>query len=1291
MEQQGETVSEGRLTPSEAAFCEGLQEGVYDLTVEMGDGVMLASLNDYPSEQFTEATWQIAIAAGEESLYRIELRHTAALSGSVMDAEGAQVTVKGGRMERAAAVEQGVFSMEGLYPDTYTVALSLPAGEYAGEGWQLTQTGEGVQAVMTAVLEGGQTTGLPALTRIYTNRISGTIVDEGGQALSGASIALLDEQGMLTAQVESDASGAWSFDHVLNGSYTVRVLLTGETAAADRLVRLERADVEDVQLTAARVGSLTVSAFRDANDNGNRGKYETYLPGVQVTLYLPGDPPTPVASGVTGEGEGGAVVFKGIPAGEYFIRTVVPDGYGYGEHRDGYRTLDNLMVSSIDGTQDSELFPVEAGDMRYIGVGALPLCTVSGAAWVDLNSNGVYEEDEPGLAGVEVSMIRQDGQTVQTVTDADGAYTFSKLRYGRYDLKAKLPTGKMFTIEGPRNSRRSVIHAESVSEASVKVALDPGDALTDQLIGVVESATISGTCFLDADYNGVYDADEAGLEGVKLTLLRANGTKVAETNSAADGSFTFSGLRGGTYGLKALLPDDGTIYTRVDGGALGNRFVDQRGSREQKLEDLTLEDFAELNIYVGAVRPGSVSGSVYFDDDFSGAKEASESAVNGLTVTLLSDAGAQMDQTVTDANGAYNFTDVMPGAYRVAMTALDGYAFTKLGEGNVIVNTGSGTGRSEAFRVELGGKVTGMDVGLILPGVVEGVVYADVNDNGTQDTDETGLLGAVVRLMEAETGEAFAATIDESGSFCFDAVMPGTYFLRYELPGHGVFCADTGLENDGSVGETRPFALASGDHMTAAPQGGLALADITGVAFDDANANGTRDAGESTLPGVTLRLARGEEEICNVVSDELGQFALTDLRPGDYQLTLTFPDDKVISRLNAVTLPIAPGLHEQTVPLKVNMGDQWLEQQLGAVRPASLSGRAWMDENGDGLYDPAEAYVAGESLTILDDATGETLADLMTDETGMFSMTLVPGSYTLIYELGEANIMPLPGDSSFIEEDGRLVAHVTVELGASVDDLLLGIVKLTQIGGQVWHDSGESVVPLQDAMVTLMNADGEAVIQTLTGEDGSYCFDHLEDGQYQLSVMLPEGHVVVTPDDERLTEGGLVSVMTDCRGREAASDVFTLRMGEDRTSMDIGSVLPGRLGDRVWLDENANGLQDLEEGGIPNILIELVRGEEVVASAATDQYGFYFFRDLYPGVYTLRVTYPADILTPTLHRLDFPAAASVLLETGESVPVSVPSDNRNYNADVGFQLVTPGVYPEGYGQGAQQDWTHIGW
>ena len=179
------------------------------------------------------------------------------------------------------------------------------------------------------------------------------------------------------------------------------------------------------------------------------------------------------------------------------------------------------------------------------------------------------------------------------------------------------------------------------------------------------------------------------------------------------------------------------------------------------------------------------------------------------------------------------------------------------------------------------------------------------------------------------------------------------------------------------------------------------------------------------------------------------------------------------------------------------------------------------------------------------------------------------------------------------------------------------------------------------------------------------------------------------PDDERL-DTGLISILEETDGRRGASGPILLKMGQDQLSLNIGSVLPGTIGDYCWLDENENGFQDGGEWGIPYVKVELRRNGRTVAETETDQYGLYFFREVYPAVYTLRVTAP-DEIRPTRKRTDIPLIVSSLNETEESVSetdtFSVASDSVDFNFDLGFRLRRSGIYPAGYGEQETMDWS----
>ena len=65
------------------------------------------------------------------------------------------------------------------------------------------------------------------------------------------------------------------------------------------------------------------------------------------------------------------------------------------------------------------------------------------------------------------------------------------------------------------------------------------------------------------------------------------------------------------------------------------------------------------------------------------------------------------------------------------------------------------------------------------------------------------------------------------------------------------------------------------------------------------------------------------------------------------------------------------------------------------------------------------------------------------------------------------------------------------------------------------------------------------------------------------------------------------------------------------------------LGDFVFLDQNANGVQDAEDEGVEGAIVSLLVDDEVVATTTTNEDGFYEFTDLTPGE-EYQVEFPTD-------------------------------------------------------------------
>ena len=1049
--------------------------------------------------------------------------------------------------------------------------------------------------------------------------------------------------------------------------------------------------------SAAGTGSLRIQVFFDKNGSGNQGDYEYGI--ANLTIYLLNEAEEVLAAAVTDTD--GFAVFENVPAGRYRTRTNLPEGWYFTPYGGENKLTLNAYDITPAGSQTSGVLEITDGAESQQGIAIHNnAASAYGFCWLEGDVDGLYKDGETKFGGVRIRLRDRENDFVyETETDENGSWSISNLRPGYYVLTCEGPDGLMLTRYTQSRGKRSYLTSDNPRrQMELKT-----DSRTEMNIGFNWAAQVFGRCYLDANYNGLYDEGELPLAGVKLTAkYQYDNAESSTTVSGDDGTYVLDALRGNQYSITVLLPADGSIYTKaVPSEPLGNLFPPRGDRRDNTLNNLKLEDMEQREMNIGAIYPASISGTVYFDDNFSATADGSEKAVAGFTVTVRDADGNAVATTRTNGEGVYKVENLTPGDYSLDVAAVSGYAFTKRGEGNVILNRTGGQGYSELFRVELGASVTGRDIGMIRPGTVRGVVFADRNDNGVRDAGEDGLTGVKVRLMSETEGEAFNAEIGTDGAFLFDAVMPGRYYLEYMLPERAVFARITNGGNQitemqiaetGSIGRTDSFDFVTGQVVDAPVCGALTLGRIEGTAYRDHDGNG-RMENEETLAGVTVKLIPSREQLDTItaVTGEDGAFLLEDLRPDSYRLEIECPDGYVVSRTDSLKLPLTAGKARQTVALDVPMGAEWLDQKTGAVRPAAICGQVWLDENNNGVFDEDERTPAGYTLYLTDETTGNVFDTPVTDENGIFaSEGIIPGKFTLSMPLDEKTLAPKEGNTVFRQENGSLVlSGIELEEGKSLDSLLMGVVRYTSVTGRAWIDRGEGTENLGGVRVVMKDPAGGVIAETETDSSGSYRIDRLMPGTFRLEITAPEGCVIIEPDDPRL-QGSLRSVVQYPTNRLGSTDEMELKMDQDMNGMDIGCVLPGRLGDYCWMDLNRDGLQAGDEPGIPNVRIELLRNGTVIADTETDQYGFYRFVDLYPATYTLRV-YAPDEVKPTQLRTDLPMIASVLEESEEgivfSVPLTVESNRNQYNADLGFICRRDGVMPAGVGQGETQDWT----
>ncbi len=285
--------------------------------------------------------------------------------------------------------------------------------------------------------------------------------------------------------------------------------------------------------------------------------------------------------------DNGRYQFEGLPPGTYSIVEVQPGDFI--DAGDVVGTVDGAANGSAANDRFNNIV-LGSGDegVNYNFCEHEP-ASIKGTVYHDRNNNGIQDEGEEGIEGVVIQLFDVDGNVIaETTTDANGDYCFEDLAPGEYKIREQQPDGfddgidTVGTVDG-------VINGEHEDDAFCVIILDGGDQGVEYNFGELQLAEISGFVHVDNDgdcFFGMTEADRP-LSGVTIELLDAEGNVLATTTTAEDGSYRFSGLLPGNYGIRQIQPED--FFTG------GERVGDGGGDASENLiQNITIESGQQL-------------------------------------------------------------------------------------------------------------------------------------------------------------------------------------------------------------------------------------------------------------------------------------------------------------------------------------------------------------------------------------------------------------------------------------------------------------------------------------------------------------------------------------------------------------------------------------------------------------------------------------------------------------------------------------------------------------------------
>ena len=934
---------------------------------------------------------------------------------------------------------------------------------------------------------------------------------------------------------------------------------------------------------------LSGKVYYDANDSSSYTDGEEGFKDITVELLRPDGS---VVATTTTDADGN-YSFTRLAAGDYTVKVTKAGAIA-----------DLTQTEDPDATKDSTSGTVtlNAGNpvQENINFGYVKKHSISGTVYLDQNRDKTKDGGDIAQSGVTVKLVDASGAVVATTTtDADGNYSFTGLNDGTYTVQVD-KTGPLASTEQTEDPSGN---GDSRSQAITFTRSDPD--VTNVNFGYAEDYTVSGTVYYDKDRSETLNNGEPGFNGVTVKLLGEDGSVVATTTTQADGTYSFAKLPAGKYTVK-VEPSD--LLKKLE------QTEDPDGTKDNTsgVVQVGHDNPSVKNVNFGYATNYTIKGTIYRDADRSETLEDGEKLYQGVTVDLLDASGNVVATTTTDAHGAYAFTNLEEGTYKVRVR--------KEGPIADLVQTedpdGTKDNTSGDITLELNDPIKeNVNFGYISDNSISGTIYRDDNRSNSHNGGEAGYPAQTVQLLDKDGQVIATTTTDANGNYSFDNLPDGTYSVKVVKDG-----ALTDLEQtedpDGTKDSASEPIVLNEDNPTKKNVNFGYVPDyfIKGTIYRDGNRSGALDTDEKLYEGVTVNLVDADGTVvATTTTDADGTYSFDKLPAGTYSVTVV--QDGPIAGLEQTGDPDATK-DNASEPITLNNDNpSTTDVNFGYIADNSLSGTVYRDDSRNGDQDGTEPGYSGVTVQLLD-ASGNVVATTTTDANGTYSFSKLPdGTYSVkVVKDGELADTEQTEDPDATKDN----ASEPVTLGEdnpTKDHIDFGYVPDYSIHGLVYRDGdrnethGAGEKGYANQTVELRDKDGKVVATTTTDANGAYSFSKLPAGDYTVKVVkdgaLTDLDQTEDPDSTKDSASGVISLSNDHR---------------TETDVNFGYIANNSINGTIYRDGDRDGRKGDTEGRYSGVTVQLLdKDGKVIATTTTDKDGKYSFEHLPDGTYSVKV------------------------------------------------------------------------